>query len=184
MVKCSCFVATSLDGFIAREDGGIDWLDAVNAGLPADEDCGFGAYMASVDALVMGRATFETVRDFTPWPYATTPVVVLSRTLREVPPTLRDRVTVSSETPAELVTRLERGGARHLYIDGGVTITRFLAAGLLDEITVTTIPRLLGRGRRLFGDGLPELRLEAVATSAYPFGLVQTTWRVVREATD
>jgi dihydrofolate reductase len=147
MVRCSVFIATSLDGFIARLDGSIDWLNAANAVVPPGEDLGYKAFMATVDTLVMGRHTFEQVLTFGAWPYGETPVVVMSRrgapSLTDVPVT----VTFSQEMPADLVARLAAEGKGHLYIDGGLLVQSFLAEGLIDELTITVIPILLGKGK-------------------------------------
>ncbi len=178
---CSVFVATSLDGFIARPDGRIDWLEPQNARVPAGEDCGYGAFVAGVDAIVMGRHTFEQALGFEPWPYAP-PVVVMSRRGVAVPPALVGRVSVADEDPPALVGRLGAAGLRRLYVDGGQTIRAFLAAGLIDEPTITTVPVLIGQGRPLFGAPMADVGLELVASRAYPFGFVQSTYRVPRAA--
>jgi dihydrofolate reductase len=180
--RCSVFIATSLDGFIARTDGRIDWLDAANARVPPGEDCGYGAFIATVDALVMGRKTYESVLAFDPWPYGDLPVVAQSRQMLDIPPQLAPTVSTSAEAPAELAERLGAAGARHLYIDGGETIRRFLAAGLIDEMTITTIPVLIGEGRPLFGGPAADRPLELIASRAWPFGFVQSHYRVVRGA--
>lgn len=179
-VQCSVFIASSLDGFIARADGRIDWLEAANARLPAGEDCGYAEFMRSVDALVMGRYTFELAQTFTPWPYAQTPVSVLGSRPLAIAPALQVTVSASSETPQALCERLGRAGARRLYVDGGLTIQRFLAAGLIDDLTVTLIPCLLGSGRRLFGVLPADIQLERLDTRSYPFGFVQLRYAVVR----
>jgi dihydrofolate reductase len=176
------FIATSLDGFIARSDGGIDWLLQANTRVPAGEDCGYQAFMDSVDALVMGRKTFEQALQFNPWPYAGKPVVVLSRDGVNVPATLRDEVSVSAEALPDLLARLATAGARKLYIDGGQTIQGFLRAGVLDELIVTVIPVLLGEGLPLFGPLAADVALTHVATRAYPFGFVQHHYRVSHTA--
>lgn len=181
-VKSSVFVGTSLDGFIARPDGSIDWLLEANTLMPAGEDCGFAEFMNSVDVLVMGRHTFEQVLGFDTWLYGDKPVVVLSSRPISLPAGTPATVSTSSETPRQLVDRLGAAGARHLYIDGGVTIQRFLADGLIDEITITVIPILLGDGRRLFGSLGKDVRLELVATKPYDFGFVQLKYRVTRDA--
>lgn len=177
--RCSVFIATSLDGFIARDDGRLDWLDAANARVPSGEDCGYGAFVAGIDAIVMGRRTFDFVRHVEPWPYAL-PVVVWSRGGVAVPPVLAGRVSVSAEAPAVLVERLGAAGARRLYVDGGQTIRAFLAAGLVDDLTITTVPVLIGRGRPLFAGLDADVPLELVASRSWPFGFVQSTYRVRR----
>lgn len=177
-LKLSVFIATSLDGYIARPDGGIDWLNQANAAVPEGEDCGFAGFMATVDVLVMGRNTFEQVLGFGEWPYGATRVVVLSRKGVEIPVELADRVSTSAEEPAQLVARLAAEGARNFYIDGGKTIQAFLVAGLINELTITTIPVLLGEGVPLFGPLESDVDLTHVATNAYPFGFVQSRYRI------
>lgn len=177
--KASVFVATSLDGFIARPDGSIDWLNEANAVVPRGEDCGYAEFIESVDVLVMGRNTFETVLTFDEWPYGDTRVVVLSSRPLSIPAMLPATVSASSESPNMLVERLAAEGARHLYVDGGITIQRFLAAGLIDDITITLIPVLLGRGRPLFGPMENDITLAHAATRTFDFGFVQVKYRVV-----
>lgn len=174
----SVFIATSLDGFIARADGGLDWLDDANATVPAGEDCGYGEFMQSVDALVMGRRTYEKVRTFGPWAYGETPVIVLSRTPIVFPDEVPDCVTHSSESPEELHRRLSSEGAKKLYIDGGVTIQRFLRAGLINELVVTAIPILLGEGIPLFGPLDKDIRLTHQDTKTFDCGFVQSKYKV------
>ena len=176
--------ATSLDGFIAREDGGIDWLAEANARVPKGEDCGFAEFMSTVDALVMGRKTFELVRTFATWPYGDTPMVVLSSRMGALPDGVPGTVYLTNETPRTLLARLSGLGMRHLYIDGGVTIQRFLAAQLIDEITITTIPVVIGAGRPLFGPLAADVQLEHLSTRAFEFGFVQNKYRVVRPPRD
>jgi len=137
MIKCSVFIATSLDGFIARVDGSIDWLTAANAVVPPGEDCGYKAFMSTVDTMVMGRNTFEQVLTFGEWAYGSTPVVVMSRRDAPIPANVPSTVTSSREAPKDLVARLSKQGNRHLYVDGGLTIQSFLAARLIDELTIT-----------------------------------------------
>ena len=181
-VRCSVFVGVSLDGFIAREDGGIDWLDT-----PDDEpgeDYGYHAFFASVDALVMGRNTYELVRTFDAWPYGSKPVIVLTTRPLEIPEELRDRVSTMSGEPAEIVRELGARGMRHLYVDGGVTIQRFLAAGLIHRMTITRLPILIGTGIPLFGPIPHDIRLRHVATRVFRNGMVQSTYDVVPTASD
>jgi dihydrofolate reductase len=178
-VRCSAFLATSLDGFIAREDGGLDWLDRANALVPPGEDCGYAAFMASVDALVMGRHTFEKVLSFPEWPYGDKPVWVLSRTLQAIPPGLPPLVRLLNAAPAEVVALAAQQGWTRLYVDGGQTVQAFLAAACLTDLTLTTIPVLLGRGRRLFGDVEHDVALTHVSTQTYPFGFVQSRYELV-----
>ena len=174
----SVFIATSLDGFIAREDGSLDWLDNANATVPEGEDCGFVSFMNSVDALVMGRNTFEKVLSFGQWPYGSKPVIVLSSRSLEIPDNLKNTVQHSSETPEELYQRLSKKGLKRLYIDGGITIQRFLVAGLINDITITVIPVIIGKGKSLFGSLDKDIELKHIVAKAYEFGFVQLTYEV------
>jgi dihydrofolate reductase len=180
--KSSVFIATSLDGYIARGDGSIDWLERANRVVPKDEDCGYGAFIATVDVLVMGRNTFELARRFGTWPYGDLPVVVLSHRDLAIPQSLAGSVSVSHESPRALVSRLSARGAKHLYIDGGLTIQGFLREGLIDALTITVVPVLLGAGRPLFGPLADDVQLVHLSTKAYDFGFVQLNYRVVKPA--
>ena len=172
----SVYIATSLDGFIARENGDIDWLNDANKVVPKGEDCGFLAFMDSVDALVMGRKTFEQVLSFGQWPYGDKPVIVLSSNKVKIPDNLPQTVSWSSESPHELSDRLAMEGAKRIYIDGGITIQRFLSDGLVKDLTITVIPVILGRGISLFGDVDNDISLKHIATTAYDFGFIQSTY--------
>lgn len=175
-MKASVFIATSLDGFIARPDGDIDWLGEPDEN---EEDHGYEAFMASIDYLVMGRNTYEKVLSFDiPWPY-TKPVVVLTNRPLEIDGETASSVEVMSGTPAEVVTRLEERGASHLYIDGGKTIQDFLSAGLIQKLIITRIPVLLGSGIPLFGELPRDIRLRHLATATFRGGLVQSEYEVV-----
>lgn len=178
--RCSVFIATSLDGFISRTDGSIDWLNEANQRVPPGEDCGYDNFMADVDALVMGRNTFEQVLTFGAWPYGSTPVVVLSQRGIELPADLPPSVSVSSESPAALVARLSENSVKKIYVDGGRTIQSFLAAGLVDDMTITVIPVLLGSGRSLFGPLPGAVHLAHEVSHAFEFGFVQNRYRVIR----
>ena len=180
-ITASVFIATSLDGFIARDDGAIDWLEAANQRVPHPEDCGYGAFFDSVDALVMGRNTYELVSSYEVWPYANKRVVVLSSRELIIPLDRIDTVSTSSKSPQVLVDQLATEGATHLYIDGGVTIQSFLRAGLIDKLTITVIPVLLGSGKSLFGTLDQDILLEHLSTTAYDWGFVQSTYRVCRD---
>ena len=173
----SVFVATSLDGYIAREDGGIDWLPSGEPGDPG-EDYGFSAFYATVDAVVMGRNTWELVRSFDSWQYGEKAVIVLTSRAIDIPPERRSTVTAMSGTPAEIVARLAERGLRHLYVDGGRTTQAFLAAGLVRRLVLTRIPVLLGRGIPLFGALPGDVRLRHVRTRSWPSGLVQGEYEI------
>jgi dihydrofolate reductase len=177
-MKVSVYVGTSIDGYIARRDGSIDWLNEAQGLVPEGEDCGFRAFMDSVDAMVMGRKTFEQVLTFGQWPYGETPVVVLSHNPVTIPPRLPETVSHSTDPPKVLLERLSKQGVEHVYVDGGRTIQGFLADGLIDEITITTIPVVLGDGLPLFGPMEDDLKLTHVGTRAYEFGFVQTIYQV------
>jgi len=171
-MTASVFVGTSLDGFIARKDGSFDFL-------PDDpEPHGFEEFLASVDALVMGRNTFETVMGFDAWPYGEKRVVALSSRPLELS-RAKGKVEQMAGEPAEIVAKLEASGARHLYVDGGITVQRFLRAGLIQRLIVTRVPVLIGQGIPLFGALPHDIRLRHLATRAYATGLVQSEYEVV-----
>ena len=171
-MKMTVFVGTSLDGFIARPTGEFDFL-------PEDpEPHGYDEFFASVDTLLIGRKTYETVLGLGAWPYAGKRVVVLSGRALEPPPVGGEGVERMAGTPAEIAERLAHSGARDVYIDGGMTIQGFLRAGLVQRLIVTRVPVLIGEGIPLFG-GLPhDVRLQHVATRTYPSGLVQSEYVV------
>jgi dihydrofolate reductase len=165
--RTAAFLAMSLDGFIAKPDGGLDWLER-SAG--SGEDHGYSAFFAGIDTLVVGRATWEVVGGFREWPYGAKRVVVLTH--RPAVGTHGERFLAGS--PAELLATLERDGAQAIYVDGGATVSSFLAAGLLDELTISVIPIVLGDGIRLFpGRDQPERELRLVASRTFASGLVQ-----------
>jgi dihydrofolate reductase len=172
-IKCSVFIATSLDGFIARKDGSIDWLIKANTHASAGEDGGYKSYILTVDRLVMGRYSFEKVSSFDEWPYGDLPVIVMSSQSVSIPKHLQHCVSISSETPTELVRRLSKQGAKHLYVDGGVTIQGFLADNLIGEMTITIAPVLLGSGRPLFGLLKSDIDLHLIEERAIGGGFVQ-----------
>lgn len=177
-MKASVFIAISLDGFIARGNGAIDWLPM---GDPdgSGEDDGFEAFMTSIDVLVMGRHTYEQVLTFGDWPYGSQQVVVLSSRRLSLHEALPETVTTASGSPAEIIKMLENQGARHLYIDGGQTIQQFLDDGLIQELTITTIPVLLGSGIPLFGPLEADIQLRHTQTRSFASGLVQSRYTVV-----
>jgi len=181
-IKTSVYIATSLDGFIARKNGSLDWLDSANATVTKGEDCGYSTFMESVDVLVMGRNTYEKVLSFGEWPYANKHVVVLSRSKISFPVRLGNKIENLSGTPKELCTILSNKGYKHLYIDGGITIQRFLAEGLIDEITVTIIPVILGAGIPLFGNLEKDINLKLIDNRSYEFGFTQSKYKVIKNS--
>lgn len=172
-MTASIFIATSLDGFIARLDDALDWLPT-NGG----EEHGYSEFITTVDAIVMGRRTFDKVLTFGAWPYGRKPVVVLSGNPSGVAVPAGAVCEAMAGTPAEVVTRLAERDLAHLYVDGGVTIQRFLEAGLIQRVILTRIPVLLGSGLPLFGPLLRDIRLEHVGTRSFASGLVQSEYRI------
>lgn len=170
------FIATSLDGFIARADGDIGWL--TDRPVPEGEDFGYAAFLDGLGAIVMGRERFEKVLTFPEWPYAQ-PVVVLSRRPEavSVPQALQGQVRVSDQAPAAVLRELGATGVDRVYIDGGQTIRSFLVAGLVKRMIVTLIPVLPGQGRALWGHGSGDIDLALVAAQQWPNGFVQVEYR-------
>lgn len=181
-MKCSAFLGTSLDGYIADEHGSIEWLEELNKLVPAGEDCGYSAFAAQIDAIVMGRNTFQQVLNFNEWPYPGKKVFVLSSTMLAIPAVASDHAELLNASPGEVVVLLEQRGYKHLYIDGGATIRGFLAAAVLNEITITLVPAALGHGRPLFGPESRNIVFELLRSHSYPFGFVQNTYRVASAA--
>jgi len=172
-MKASVFVGTSLDGFIARKNGDFDFLPPGGG-----EPHGYDEFIATVDAIVMGRNTFDTVLTMSPWPYAKKRVVVLSS--RPIDFSRVDgKVEQMSGAPAAIVAQLEATGDHHLYIDGGITVQSFLRAGLIQRLIITRVPVLIGEGIPLFGALPHDIRLHHVSTKQYASGLVSSEYQVV-----
>jgi len=171
-VRASVFVGTSVDGFIARANGKLDFLPPGGG-----EPHGYDEFMATVDALVMGRKTFETVLTFDSWPYGGKPVIVLS-TRPLAPAPLGAVVERMSGDPAGIVSQLAARGVQHIYVDGGVTIQRFLQAGLIQHLIITRVPVLIGAGIPLFGALQRDIVLRHVGTRQFASGLVQSEYVV------
>lgn len=172
-MQASVFAGVSVDGFIARRDGALDFLDEGGG-----EPHGYDGFVATVDVLVIGRGTFEVVAKFAQWPYGEKRVVVLSSNpidLSAVPST----VTHMQGEPAAIVATLASQGFRHAYVDGGITIQRFLRAGLIQKLTITRVPVLIGDGIPLFGALPSDIRLRHIATRSYAGGLVQSEYDVI-----
>jgi dihydrofolate reductase len=169
--RFSVFIATSLDGFIARPDGGLDWLEAVQA---EGEDYGYQAFFDSVDALLLGSGTYETVRQFSEWPYADKPVFVATSR----PWTALRRETFVRGNPVALARALDERGFSRIYLDGGALIRSFLAAGMVSDMTLSVIPILLGSGIPLFRErgkepAYGEHGLKCQGSQTFPSGLTQ-----------
>jgi dihydrofolate reductase len=172
-MTASVFVGTSVDGFIARLNGDFDFLPEGGG-----EPHGYNEFMASVDALVIGRKTFEKVLSFETWPYSAKRVVILSSRSLDLSAVVGGVVEQMAGPPAEIVSQLAARGLHQLYIDGGITIQRFLRAGLVQRLIITRVPVLIGEGIPLFGALPRDVRLRHVATRHYPSGLVQSEYEV------
>ena len=173
-MKASVFVGASVDGYIARLNGGLDWL-------PHDaEPHGYDEFIASVDTIVIGRKTYEIVLGFDTWPYGEKRVVVLSSQTIDLSPAIARGAVVEQMggSPADIVSSLTARGVQHAYVDGGITIQRFLRAGLVNRLVVTRVPVLIGEGIPLFGTVPKDIPLRHVATRSYPSGLVQSEYEV------
>lgn len=162
------FVGTSLDGFIARPNHDLDFLPPGGG-----EPHGYEEFIATVDAIVIGRKTFEKVLTLGPWPYREKRVVVLSSRPVDLSAAVGGVVEQMAGTPAEIVSRLAATGAQHLYIDGGITIQQFLRAGLIQRLIITRVPVLIGEGIPLFGTVPHDIRLRHIGTREFASGLVQ-----------
>ncbi|MGA9542929.1 MAG: dihydrofolate reductase family protein [Candidatus Sulfotelmatobacter sp.] len=169
----SVFIGTSVDGFIARPNGGLDFLPEGGG-----EPHGYNEFIGGIDAIVMGRKTFETVLGFREWPYGKKRVVALSSRPLELSAARGAVVEQMSGDPAEIVAKLSGSGARNLYIDGGITIQRFLRAGLIQRLIITRVPVLIGEGISLFGSLPGDVRLIHIATQQYPSGLVKSEYQI------
>ena len=171
------FMATSLDGFVAREDNSLDWL--MKYGVD-ESDNSFEEFTKNMDVLVMGSGTFKTVLSFNQWPYKMH-TYVMSKTLtqNDVPEELQNMVTIKSLSPEELMKFLYENGFKKVYVDGGKLVQSFLSKGLIEEITLTQIPILIGKGKRLFADIEKDIDLELVESKQMKFGFLQNHYRVL-----
>jgi len=171
-MDCSVFIATSLDGFIARADGSVDWLSLVES---PGEDYGYQRFFDSIDTLLIGRRTYDLALGFDPWPYHGKRCIVLSH---QQTPARHGEEFFAGEV-SELAARLESTGAKRVYVDGGAVIRQFLRAGLISDLTLSVIPLLLGGGITLFGSENPgDLKLELLSSRSFPSGLVQLHYRL------
>lgn len=179
MTTAHVFIAISLDGYIARPDGDIEWL--LQRDDPA-EDHGYNDFIADKDVIVMGRGSYEKVASFDPWPYDR-PVVVMSNKLAgtPVPEALEGKVRFTSGSPREVLDQLASENVRRVYLDGGQLVQSFLREGLVEDMVITTAPVLIGAGRPLFGALTNDVDLVLVASRSFPSGLVQSTYRIERQ---
>jgi dihydrofolate reductase len=173
-LKASVFVGTSLDGFLARRDGRFDFLPEGGG-----EEHGYTDFIASVDTLVIGRNTYDVVLGFPDWPYAGKRVVVLSSRPIASPRDPSARVERMEGEPREIAARLAATGSKHVYVDGGLTVQAFLRAGLVQRLTITRVPVLIGEGIPLFGPLLRDLRLRHLGTRSYASGLVTSEYELI-----
>ena len=173
-MQISVFIGASVDGFIARPNGALDFLPPGGG-----EPHGYDEFFASIDTLVIGRKTFETVLAFPQWPYGNKRVVVLSSRAVGFSAVTGGMVDQMAGPPAEIVSKLASTGAKHLYVDGGLTIQNFLRAGLIQRLIITRVPVLIGEGIPLFGELTRDIELRHVATQYYPSGLVKTEYQVL-----
>ena len=178
--KNSVYIATSIDGYIADKNGEIDWLDTIP--IPDNEGMGYVEFTNSIDALVMGRITFETVLGFdVDWPYKK-PVFVLSNSLDEIPESHKGMAYLVKGTLTEILKQIHNKGFHRLYIDGGITIQTFLQEDLIDEMIITIIPVVLGGGSPLFSELSKELEFELVDSKVYFDQLIQHHFKRKRKA--
>ena len=183
-MKCSVYIATSVDGYIAMPDGGVDWLHTMG-NLEADlgsEDMGWQSFIESVDCMIMGRKSMEAIANMnlTPeqWPYGDMKIVVLSRTVTIPPTSFHGETEMYSGDIRQLIKDLDARGYKHAYIDGGETITSFIELGLINEMTITQVPVLLGDGIALFGKVNRQVKLEKPVVLAFSNEFVQVKYTV------
>lgn len=176
MMTAHVFIATSLDGFIARVNGDIEWLLSRD---DPNENHGYDDFIKHMDGIIMGRGTYEKALTFDNW-YYKIPVVVLSKTLTEddVPEHLKGKVQVSALSPREIMSHLDQKGWTRAYVDGGLTIQSFLREKLISDLVITSVPVLIGQGRPLFGSLIEDISLTHIKTNAFPSGLVQSKYKV------
>ncbi|KZN34019.1 hypothetical protein N480_22780 [Pseudoalteromonas luteoviolacea S2607] len=173
--KNTVYLAQSLDGYIADQDGGIDWLSEIDN--PQHSDLGFAEFMADIDALVMGRNTFEQVIGFGQWPYDK-PVYVVSHSLAKLPPQVQGKAYLIRAGEHELIGQLSKLGHHRLYIDGGKLVQNFIRAALVDELIVTTVPVILGSGIRWLPDTKITHKIELVSSQVLLNQLVQSHYKI------
>ena len=178
MTSGHVFIATTLDGFIARNDHRLDWLEKQTT---EGEEYGYAAFMDSMDGGIMGRLTFEKVLTFPAWPYEK-PVIVMSRTLDEsaIPDYLQQRVQVTRLEPAALMALLSESGWQRAYVDGGQIIQAFIREGLIEDLAITLVPILIGQGIPLFGEIADDIDMQLISSTAFPSGLIHHRYRIAK----
>lgn len=184
-MMCSVYIATSIDGYIATDEGNIDWLHTSgdqNIDINQNSDMGFNEFISSIDCIVMGRKCMEMISSFnlTPdqWPYGNTKIYALSNSMKQAPENVRDKVEMYSGDIQELVDKLENDGYKHAYIDGGMTITSFLNKKLINKIIITKAPIILGRGIPLFGKLDKSIILANSKATILPNNFIQVEYSV------
>ena len=184
-MQCSVFIAVSVDGFIARESGDVDWLSTsgnLEADMSDNPDMGFQVFINTVDCMIMGRGCMEVISNMNltdeQWPYGKIPIYVLTTTLSTLPDNVSARMKIYSGDIKTLVSKLDREGFNNTYIDGGKTVQSFLNAQLITDICLTRVPILLGQGKSLFGSTLQDIYLEQAKSEAFANDFVQTSYRV------
>jgi dihydrofolate reductase len=170
-MKMSVFVGTSLDGFIARRNHSLDWLPTGGG-----EPHGYDEFIASVDTILIGRNTFDVIMKFDTWPYGNKRVVVLSGRPIDFSSIKGGRVEQMSGSPTEIASKLSTTGSEHVYVDGGITVQEFLRAGLIQKLTITRVPVLIGDGIPLFGSIPYDIKLQHLGTRTFPSGLVSSEY--------
>ena len=176
--KISVFIATSIDGYIAKKNNDIDWLTKFSP--PTDEnedkDCGFSKFFSSVDVLVMGRNSYDVVSHFDLWPYEGKRVIVLSSTLTCV----CEQAELFKGDITQLIKKLHSDGIKHIYVDGGATISQFMNMGLVDQLIISIIPVVLGSGIPLFSKINNDKWCQLDSSQVYSNGLVQLRYKTVK----
>ena len=171
--KISIYIATSVDSYIARKDGSLDWLDQVGG---FDEDYGFQKLLDSIDAVILGRKTYEVAASVSDWPYKGKRIIVLSNSLQ----TVREEAEIFQGDLSQLASQLHSEGIRHIWIDGGITISQFLDLQMVDSMTLSVIPVILGSGIPLFNPLSKEQACCLASSQSYPSGLVQLNYEMSR----
>jgi dihydrofolate reductase len=184
-MKCSVYIATSADGYLATPNGSVDWLSEAgdqDADMSQNPDMGFNDFIGSVDCMIMGRKCMETISGFNlepeQWPYGDIKIYVLSNSVKVAPENVNNKVKMYSGDILDLMNQLESDGYKHAYIDGGTTITSFLNHQLINEITITKAPIILGDGLPLFGKINAKIKLEKSEAITFPNDFIQIKYSV------